>query len=1187
MVPSLTRCRCYKKCTDRGSNLEGRIISKRAWQDHKAVDSKLLAAWPVDGGQLPPAALRDAVRLNADSDKYRATVTVDSDSDSDAGGNDADDFSRLDEHDVGMQLWQEEVLPEGLEYPEHLGPSTEALAGTFGGVIGVEGGAAASVVTAVDGIEDLVAAFAEGLDDIFSSAPEGYDGGYDPEGVEAQDHVPPLPNRSCSSLNHAQAPTHIGSDLFMELLGGYVLGSKPTEPPSERYELLDDDEKLSLVYYRRWLATGGTEWAYKENAKTLQELDHDISSFHVAKAMAAHLSDLQPLQVDMCKHSCLAYVGDYANMDACPWIRTIKEKDEHGNEKRRSFVCGEARYGSDGKPSRQYVYLPILDRLRVMFRNPDFARLLQYRHDHLQALRETRDRETRDVNAWDDFVFGDVVDGLINLRLADEFGLFTESTDVAISIATDGAQLLAHADSSAWFITASCLNTPPTHRFKRAHQFILAIIPGPNSPGDIESFFRPIAEEMAKLHRGAWVWDGSKSEWFVLRAYLVGLYADQPGSSKLNKMTGTQGRRGCRFCEIDACYGFALPSSKRNQAGSNPSCPDHGQEHQAPPASTSSSSQQAVNSRGRLDMQVEQDAGVRANYQSSSRPSKRHKRSVQQDAGSSATIGMPSMTTVHPPASTVGPVAPLEAGSNPLDPDVLLPVQKVGITPYFPLRTPSDLRKFPINMARPLMYDAMSLPMRSDSTFRAHIMELQKATSKTARKAVGTRTGVSALPLLAFSPAFTHPDFFPLDVFHLFSFNTLQLLWNTMRAGVPEDPFVLDENMQQLFGKNVVAASKDLPGTFGKAPRDTHLFHNTHYKMVEWITAFHCYFGPFLHAQGVDDRVLGLLMALLDGIGVATQSSGCTFKDVAFVRASFMRFAEQWETLYIRGAGELVKRARLSIHLLLHIGQLIASTGSVRATSQAACERTIGTVKKELRSFKDPFVTVERRVVLIEQVHALEILVDSTGREAVGSRRTETERVHMIRVGKMMSISKVEATLPLWASYASIERAMIAAHYDLMDGDSSFHPFVRLPRADETDTPVVTVRSYCSNSAKTKRLSCRVAVRENAVSPTSGSSTVSFFDLVVFAYRRSDAKLIGIGRRLIPSSRGTYSSTAHWVNGTWSTEVETVGATDIIDVVGLIDLAGSIYVFPRKTPLGGFCTWWAKWQEERRSAAAE
>ncbi|CAD6935770.1 unnamed protein product, partial [Tilletia controversa] len=95
------------------------------------------------------------------------------------------------------------------------------------------------------------------------------------------------------------------------------------------------------------------------------------------------------------------------------------------------------------------------------------SQLLRYRHDRLQDLQKERDTKT-----WDAFVFKDTVDGLNNLTLAAK-GVLEEPRDIALAIATDGAQLTANKDSSVWIITAACLNTPPEVRFQRAHQFVL------------------------------------------------------------------------------------------------------------------------------------------------------------------------------------------------------------------------------------------------------------------------------------------------------------------------------------------------------------------------------------------------------------------------------------------------------------------------------------------------------------------------------------------------------------------------------------------------------------------------------------------------------------------------------------------------------------------------------------------
>jgi len=41
-------------------------------------------------------------------------------------------------------------------------------------------------------------------------------------------------------------------------------------------------------------------------------------------------------------------------------------------------------------------------------------------------------------------------------------------------------------------------------------------IPGPNSPGDIESFLYPLFEDITWASEGIWIWDAVDSSYFVL-----------------------------------------------------------------------------------------------------------------------------------------------------------------------------------------------------------------------------------------------------------------------------------------------------------------------------------------------------------------------------------------------------------------------------------------------------------------------------------------------------------------------------------------------------------------------------------------------------------------------------------------------------------------------------------------------
>ncbi|CAD6978510.1 unnamed protein product, partial [Tilletia controversa] len=84
--------------------------------------------------------------------------------------------------------------------------------------------------------------------------------------------------------------------------------------------------------------------------------------------------------------------------------------------------------------------------------------------------------------------------------------------------------------------------------------FVASVIPGPKNPVNVDSFLYPIMQEFAKASKGHWLWDGNERQRFLWKAYLVFAAADQPGSQKINHMTGTSGFSGCRICHMVANY---------------------------------------------------------------------------------------------------------------------------------------------------------------------------------------------------------------------------------------------------------------------------------------------------------------------------------------------------------------------------------------------------------------------------------------------------------------------------------------------------------------------------------------------------------------------------------------------------------------------------------------------------------
>lgn len=266
----------------------------------------------------------------------------------------------------------------------------------------------------------------------------------------------------------------------------------------------------------------------------------------------------------------------------------------------------------------------------------------------------------------------------------------------------------------------------------------------------------------------------------------------------------------------------------------------------------------------------------------------------------------------------------------------------------------------PINEGR-TSYDPYELPLRTDEQYADTVKLLQDQTlSSAARARIQKTTGVIALPLVSSSPLFRHPEFFPLDPFHLFNANIPQLMWSVLCAPVGTEYGLTTEQRQELGGL-VATNSKMYPTSFtSRAPRNIAKYSNSSYRMVEWASIFHHFLPAYLHHVQAPAEVQRVLRLFVQGVDMAMTREGLSLEDVRYVKALFARFCLERETLYASSSATL-SRSTLSVHHLLHVADQIWTLGSVRATSQATCERYIGILKRGLASFRHPYAMMSNR----------------------------------------------------------------------------------------------------------------------------------------------------------------------------------------------------------------------------------
>ena len=301
--------------------------------------------------------------------------------------------------------------------------------------------------------------------------------------------------------------------------------------------------------------------------------------------------------IHMCKNDCVAFRGPYVDHKQCP-------------------VCGSPRYKS-ARHSKQKVRvpvkvfrrLPLKAQLANMFEDTDVTkallyavkrkkerRLAQEAHEAEKAFEEreskvrSRDRshdlelrrleqeklrtrkaaEDANVNVENEInLMCDVQDSPgWKAATSDEANQFHVDDDhpynLLLSVSSDGFQPAGlNTVHSMSPIIANILNFAPETRFKFQMMLLLGVIPGPQTPKDMNPYLQPLVEELLELWQfGMWVKNpdaaahgpgpGSGADSKIkIRVRMFLLTADNPAMSSMMKVVSATGHQACHFCRIE------------------------------------------------------------------------------------------------------------------------------------------------------------------------------------------------------------------------------------------------------------------------------------------------------------------------------------------------------------------------------------------------------------------------------------------------------------------------------------------------------------------------------------------------------------------------------------------------------------------------------------------------------------
>ena len=120
--------------------------------------------------------------------------------------------------------------------------------------------------------------------------------------------------------------------------------------------------------------------------------------------------------------------------------------------------------------------------------------------------------------------------------------------DSVLMLSIDGAQLYESKQLDAWIYIWILVDLAPDKRYKIKNILPGGVIPGPETPGDIDSFLFPGLSHLTALQKeGLPIWDAYHKERAVSFLFLLLILADSVAMMELSGSVGHHGRKGCRL----------------------------------------------------------------------------------------------------------------------------------------------------------------------------------------------------------------------------------------------------------------------------------------------------------------------------------------------------------------------------------------------------------------------------------------------------------------------------------------------------------------------------------------------------------------------------------------------------------------------------------------------------------------
>ncbi|CAG8721411.1 22236_t:CDS:2 [Gigaspora margarita] len=231
--------------------------------------------------------------------------------------------------------------------------------------------------------------------------------------------------------------------------------------------------------------------------------NEQVSQYCAIKKLTS-IVQIEPKWIDMCVKSCIVFTDNFSKAISCHY-------------------CNEPCYENEKNKNSQkkLAFFSLKDRFILQYSDSTRSKELQYQYNY------TTSSEYDNNNCGNIFDREQYKDSVEN-------GCFSYYQDIALIGSLDGYQIFRQKTDDCWIILFLNGNISPENR-----------------PKNLNTFLRPIIDELKELEDGVECCDGLRNqEIFILHAFVVSWSGNTPALTKLMCTTSHNLYQSCRYCEL-------------------------------------------------------------------------------------------------------------------------------------------------------------------------------------------------------------------------------------------------------------------------------------------------------------------------------------------------------------------------------------------------------------------------------------------------------------------------------------------------------------------------------------------------------------------------------------------------------------------------------------------------------------